>query len=147
MRFSPCGNLFIKPVINFRWRKKTLPVSPITVKIENKNITIYCQSDVFLGSTHKSTCIESISYPLLFNQLLLLSPPSSPFTIPSSDALQAGFSDGAVIPSKARAKLFLMGSSILGGCVGTITESAQNSGFEGLDLCKGGDYLKKHRVC
>ncbi len=35
-----------------------------------------------------------------------------------------------------------MGSSILGGCVGAVTESAQISGFIVVNLCKGGD-LKK----
>ena len=35
-----------------------------------------------------------------------------------------------------------MGSSILGGCVGAITESSQNSGFDVIVLCKGGDFKK-----
>ena len=130
---------FFDTCSQIQMEKKSLPVPPITIKIETKKLTIDGQRDVFLGSAKNCTLIESIFYPLLFKQLLLLSPPSSPFTIPSSDALQAGFSDAL---SSAKPQLFLMGSSILRGCVGAITDSAKNSGFKVVNLCKGGDFLK-----
>ena len=133
---------FFDTCSQIQMEKKSLPVPPITIKIETKKLTIDGQRDVFLGSAKNCTLIESIFYPLLFKQLLLLSPPSSPFTIPSSDALQAGFSDGADTLSSAKPQLFLMGSSILRGCVGAITDSAKNSGFKVVNLCKGGDFLK-----
>ena len=133
---------FYKACNDLKMEKKQLPVPPITFKTEHKNLTIDCKSDVFIGSAQKLTSIESVFYPFLFDQLALISPPSSPLTVPSSDALRSGFSGGADIPSRTGPQLFLMGSSILGGCVGAVTESAQISGFNVVNLCKGGDLLK-----
>jgi len=121
--------------------KKILPVPPISFTKNNKTITIQCDSEVFLGSTKPNTLIESTFLPLLFNQLRCVSPPSSPLTIPSSDALLGGFSGCTNTPPITKTKLVLLGTSILKNCVDKIKDSATNSGFDVIDLCKGGDFF------
>ena len=121
--------------------KKILPVPPISFIKNNKTITIQCDSEVFLGSTKPNTLIESTFLPLLFNQLRCVSPPSSPLTIPSSDALLGGFSGSTNTPPITKTKLVLLGTSILKNCVEKIKDSATNSGFDVIDLCKGGDFF------
>ncbi len=125
---------------NLGMEKKSLPVPPISFTNKEKTITIQCENEVFLGSIKQNNVIESTFFPLLFNQLSCLSLPSSPLTIPSSDALRGGFSGST--PPITKTKLILLGTSILKNCVDKVTDSATNSGFDVIDLCKGGDFFK-----
>ncbi len=53
-------------------RKKLTCFPPIIIKTANKNLTIECESDVFMGLIEKHALIESNFLPLLLNQLIYL---------------------------------------------------------------------------
>lgn len=110
-----------------------------------------CEQDVWTGvdlsfENRYPLEVEKVFFPLFFEELSHLAPPSSPLKTPSDISLQGGFFRGVVHntnlpPPSEDLKLVLMGTSNLGLTEVPLRKATQNHGVNVINVSQGGDFF------